>query len=128
RNHRGGRPCTGHGPGPDHGRPATGRNDRERLGALLPDFRYRDAIMSTGSLSSFSSLPLFLLRFRAYLALIVLVVLFSLTAPAFLTFRNLVIVAEQVAVFAILGIGMTFVILGAGIDLSVGSLTGLSAM
>src|SRR5699024_4813081 len=83
---------------------------------------------STGSLSSFSSLPLFLLRFRAYLALIVLVVLFSLTAPAFLTFRNLVIVAEQVAVFAILGIGMTFVILGAGIDLSVGSLTGLSAM
>lgn len=75
-----------------------------------------------------SSLPLLLLRFRAYLALIFLVVLFSIASPAFLSIRNLIIVAEQVAVFAILGIGMTFVILGAGIDLSVGSVAGLSAM
>lgn len=77
---------------------------------------------------SLSSLPLLLLRFRAYLALIVLVVLFAATSPAFLTVRNLIIVAEQVAVFAILGVGMTFVILGAGIDLSVGSVAGLAAM
>ncbi|MGB7754942.1 MAG: ABC transporter permease [Salinisphaera sp.] len=74
------------------------------------------------------SLPLLLLRFRAYLALIVLVILFAATSPAFLTVRNLIIVAEQVAVFAILGVGMTFVILGAGIDLSVGSVAGLAAM
>lgn len=75
-----------------------------------------------------SLLPLLLLRFRAYVALAVLVVLFSVTSPAFLSVRNLIIVSEQVAVFAILGIGMTFVILGAGIDLSVGSVTGLAAM
>ncbi|MGN8197977.1 ABC transporter permease [Salinisphaera sp. RV14] len=77
---------------------------------------------------SVASLPLLLLRFRAYLALIVLVCLFAVTSPAFLTVRNLIIVAEQVAVFAILGVGMTFVILGAGIDLSVGSVAGLAAM
>lgn len=53
------------------------------------------------------SLPLLLLKLRAYLALAVLVVLFSSIAPSFLSARNLVIVAEQVAVFAILGIGMT---------------------
>ncbi|WP_052365435.1 ABC transporter permease [Halotalea alkalilenta] len=81
-----------------------------------------------GASHSFRSLPLLLLRLRAYLALIFLVVLFSLVAPSFLSSRNLVIVAEQVAVFAILGIGMTFVILASGIDLSVGSIAGLSAM
>jgi len=75
-----------------------------------------------------ASLRLILLRLRAYVALVLLVVLFSITAPSFLTTRNLVIVAEQVAVFAILGVGETFVILAAGIDLSVGSLTGLAAM
>ncbi|MFJ3485366.1 ABC transporter permease [Pseudomonas sp. NPDC090202] len=74
------------------------------------------------------SLPLLLLRLRAYLALLLLVVLFSSIAPSFLSARNLVIVAEQVAVFAILGIGMTFVILAAGIDLSVGAVAGLAAM
>lgn len=74
------------------------------------------------------SLPLLLLKLRAYLALAVLVVLFSSIAPSFLSARNLVIVAEQVAVFAILGIGMTFVILAAGIDLSVGAIAGLVAM
>lgn len=74
------------------------------------------------------SLPLLLLKLRAYLALMLLVILFASIAPSFLSARNLVIVAEQVAVFAILGIGMTFVILAAGIDLSVGAIAGLAAM
>ena len=74
------------------------------------------------------SVRLMLLRLRAYVALVLLVVLFSVTARSFLTTRNLIIVAEQVAVFAILGVGETFVILAAGIDLSVGSVTGLAAM
>ncbi|WP_279291156.1 ABC transporter permease [Pseudomonas maioricensis] len=77
---------------------------------------------------SLRSLPLLLLKLRAYLALMLLVILFASIAPSFLSARNLVIVAEQVAVFAILGIGMTFVILAAGIDLSVGAIAGLAAM
>lgn len=69
-----------------------------------------------------------LLSFRAYIALIVLAVIFAFLSPAFLTTGNLVILTKQVALNAILGIGMTFVILTAGIDLSVGSIVGLSGM
>ena len=69
-----------------------------------------------------------LLRGRAFIALIVLIVVFSLLNSTFLTPANIVIMAKHVAINAILGIGMTFVILTGGIDLSVGSLVGLAAM
>jgi ribose transport system permease protein len=46
----------------------------------------------------------------------------------FLTFQNLSIVAQQASVNAVLGAGMTFVILTGGIDLSVGSILAASAM
>ena len=41
---------------------------------------------------------------------------------------NQIILAKQVAINAILGIGMTFVILTGGIDLSVGAIVGLTGM
>jgi erythritol transport system permease protein len=68
------------------------------------------------------------LRLRTLIALFILVVIFAFTAPAFLTTGNIVILVKQVALNAILGIGMTFVILTGGIDLSVGSIVGLSGM
>jgi ribose transport system permease protein len=48
--------------------------------------------------------------------------------PHFLTRDNLLNIANQIAVIAIIAIGMTFVIMTAGIDLSVGSLIALSAV
>jgi ribose transport system permease protein len=48
------------------------------------------------------------------------VVLWALT-PHFLTVSNLLNIAEQAAIIAIVAVGMTFVIITAGIDLSVGS-------
>ena len=48
--------------------------------------------------------------------------------PTFLKGDNLVNVANQIAVIAILAIGMTLVIITGGIDLSVGSLIALSAV
>jgi len=69
-----------------------------------------------------------LLQVRAYIALIALVITFALLSPAFLTTGNLIILTKQVAINAILGIGMTFVILSGGIDLSVGSIVGLCGM
>ena len=69
-----------------------------------------------------------LLQARAFIALIVVVATFSFLSETFLTPGNIIIVARQVAINAILGIGMTFVILTAGIDLSVGSVAGLTAM
>jgi erythritol transport system permease protein len=67
-------------------------------------------------------------RLRALIALILLVVVFSSLSPAFLTTGNLLILAKHVAINAILAIGMTYVILTGGIDLSVGSVVGLAAM
>ncbi len=48
--------------------------------------------------------------------------------PTFLTKENLLNVANQIVVVAVLAIGMTLVIITAGIDLSVGSLIALSAV
>ena len=69
-----------------------------------------------------------LLEFRAFFALVLLVIVFSLLSPAFLTTGNLVILAKHVAINALLAVGMTFVILSGGIDLSVGSVAGLAGM
>jgi ribose transport system permease protein len=48
--------------------------------------------------------------------------------PNFLKANNLLNIANQIAVIAIVAIGMTMVIIGGGIDLSVGSLIALSAV
>jgi erythritol transport system permease protein len=71
---------------------------------------------------------LFLLRMRAIVVLLALLVLFSTLAPTFFTANNLAILAKHIAISAILAIGMTFVILTGGIDLSVGSVAGLGGM
>lgn len=61
--------------------------------------------------------------------LVVLVLLFAaltLASDSFLTERNLANLARQVAVYGIIAVGQLMVILAAGIDLSVGSILGLS--
>ena len=54
-------------------------------------------------------------------------ILWALT-PYFLTVSNLLNVAEQTAIVAIIAVGMTFVIITAGIDLSVGSVLAFSGI
>jgi len=71
---------------------------------------------------------LLLLKARTFIALIVLVVVFSFLAPNFLSVQSLILITKHVALYAILGIGMTYVIVSGGIDLSVGSIVGLSGM
>lgn len=73
-------------------------------------------------------LSLLLLRARTFIALFVLVAVFSILSPTFLTPASLIIMAKHVAINALIAIGMTFVILTAGIDLSVGSVVGLAGM
>ncbi|HEV2173363.1 MAG TPA: ABC transporter permease [Nitrospira sp.] len=65
---------------------------------------------------------------RALVVLIALLVYFSWLAPAFLTANNFQILTKHVAIAAILAIGMTFVVLTGGIDLSVGSVAGFAGM
>lgn len=69
-----------------------------------------------------------LLEGRAFIALIVLIIIFALLSDSFLTFNNLLTMTKHVAYNAILALGMLFVILKGGIDLSVGSTVGLSGV
>lgn len=64
----------------------------------------------------------------ALTALIVLVIVLSALSGDFLTADNLLNVGVQAAVVAVLAFGVTFVIVSAGIDLSVGSVAALSAV
>jgi ribose transport system permease protein len=66
-------------------------------------------------------------KYGAVAMLIVLLVGVSLTTPKFFTINNLMNVARQVSINAIIAAGMTFVIITAGIDLSVGSLVAVTA-
>ncbi|WP_411283058.1 ABC transporter permease [Lapillicoccus sp.] len=63
---------------------------------------------------------------RALIALIIIIVLFSVLSSNYLTAGNLTSITKQVAFNAIIALGMLLVILNAGIDLSVGSTVGLS--
>ena len=60
--------------------------------------------------------------------LLIIVVIFSLTASSFLTWRNINSILREVSVVGLLSIGVSFVIIGGGIDLSTGTVLGLSAM
>lgn len=65
-------------------------------------------------------------RFAALAAVIVLFVVFSLTATNFFTLRSVLSLALQTSTITIMGIGVTFTILTGGIDLSIGSVVALT--
>jgi erythritol transport system permease protein len=69
-----------------------------------------------------------LLEGRAFLALVVIIAVFSWLSPNYLTVSNFLIMASHVAIYGILAIGMLLVILNGGIDLSVGSILALSGV
>jgi ribose transport system permease protein len=59
--------------------------------------------------------------------LMVLIVVFSITAPSFFSPTVIINVANQMAIYIIAGVGMTLVMTSGGIDISVGSVIGLTA-
>ena len=65
--------------------------------------------------------------FWVFVALIVLAVVMTFVSDAFMTERNIFNITRNMAFFGIMALGMSAVICTAGIDLSVGSLVGLSA-
>ena len=67
-----------------------------------------------------------LVRLQSLLALLLLIVLFSIFAEGFFTKDNFWLVLRQVSVNMCISVGMTLVILTGGIDLSVGSVLALS--
>src|SRR3712207_154764 len=80
------------------------------------------------ALPIYNQLLMTLLKGRTLIVLFVLVIFFSIAAPNFLTANSLLTVAKHVALYGLLAIGMTYVIITGGIDLSVGSVAGLAGM
>ena len=67
-------------------------------------------------------------KLLAFASLIALIVFFSLTSESFLQVNNLVSILQATAVNGVLAIACTFVIITAGIDMSVGTLMTFSAV
>ncbi|MFF4014468.1 substrate-binding domain-containing protein [Streptomyces sp. NPDC001843] len=86
-----------------------------------------DTLKSTTGAGGAAAVRRLLLDNGALTALIVLLVALSALSGDFLTTDNLLNVGVQAAVTAVLAFGVTFVIVSAGIDLSVGSVAALSA-
>lgn len=67
-------------------------------------------------------------RFLAFAALLVMIVAFSLLSPNFLQFDNISGILLATAVSGVLALGVTFVIVSGGIDLSIGTVMTLAAV
>lgn len=68
------------------------------------------------------------LKGRTLVVLLILIIFFGIKSPAFLQANSVITVMKHVALYGILGVGMTYVIIIGGIDLSVGSIVGLVGM
>lgn len=66
--------------------------------------------------------------YALYVAFAILLVVFSFASPWFLSVDNFLNIGRQTALVSIVAVGMTFVIIGRQIDLSVGSVLALSGM
>ena len=65
-------------------------------------------------------------KYKSLIGLVLLCIVITIVTPNFLSVSNITNVFSQVSVNAIIAIGMTFVILTGGIDLSVGSTLAIS--
>lgn len=67
-------------------------------------------------------------RYGIYVALVLLMLVASVLAPAFYSRGNLLSLSRTAAVLALVTIGQTFVVLGGGIDLSVGGVMAMTTI
>lgn len=74
------------------------------------------------------NLLLLLLKLRTFIALFLIVGFFAAMVPGFLAAGSMVIMIKHIAINAFLALGITFVIITAGIDLSIGATLGLCGM
>ncbi|MCC3717258.1 ABC transporter permease [Rouxiella badensis] len=74
------------------------------------------------------SIAKLLLEGRAFFALLLIIIVFSIMSPNYFNSANFLTMASHVAIFGLPAIGMLLVILNGGIDLSVGSTLGLAGV
>jgi ribose transport system permease protein len=81
-----------------------------------------------GSRSADRTIVTRILEQRTVLVLIILCAVISFLVPSFLTINNLLNVLRQVSITGIVAVGMSFVIITGGIDISVGATVALSGV
>lgn len=84
-----------------------------------------DLIKKGGQSFSFRAM---LKKYGILFVLLLMVIVISIFKPEFLTSRNIFNILNQTAIFGIMAIGLTFVIISRGIDLSVGSILAFAAV
>lgn len=67
-------------------------------------------------------------KYGIYIAFCGLFIFLSISSPTFLTTENILNILRQSSLNGIIAVGMTFVIITGGIDLSVGSIVALAAV
>ena len=67
-------------------------------------------------------------QFALVFVVIFIVVMMSIVSKTFMTSNNIINIFRQISINGILAVGMTFVILTGGIDLSVGSVVAISGV
>ena len=84
--------------------------------------------MTETSENNFKKPGAFLSKYGIYFAFLLLTGILAIVSPPFLTPSNIINILRQISVNGIIAVGMTLVIITAGIDLSVGSVVALSAV
>lgn len=67
-------------------------------------------------------------KMAAGLSLVIMFIFFSISSPYFLNFDNIITIGLQTAVIGVMAVGVTFVIVTAGMDLSLGAIIALSGV
>ena len=67
-------------------------------------------------------------KYGIFIALLFICIILTIATPNFLTLQNMVMVLRQTSINGILAIGVTFVIISGGIDLSLGSVVALTGV
>lgn len=68
-----------------------------------------------------------ILEYGIYFALLLMIIIMGFASPSFLSISNLSNVLQQISVIGMIAIGMTFIILVRGIDVSVGSIVAFAS-
>jgi len=85
-------------------------------------------IVNSQSVIKSGSTGKILAKYGIYIAFAILFIILSISSESFLTATNMINILRQVSIIGIVAIGMSFVIITGGIDLSVGSIMALSAV
>ncbi len=70
----------------------------------------------------------YLVKYQIFIAFAIICIVLSVLTPNFFSVQNMIIVLRQISINGILAVGVTFVIIAGGIDLSLGSVIALTGV